>query len=300
MKAFCGLGVLFLVASQDCDDDLPKMMLLQTHHLEAKVSHAKDEVATARQELAMAYVPFNFGHTVSVKALEEGIRWGDCGSREPLSDCLGWQVSEVTGCNLMYTPSQHWPLKAAASYFGNRSVFAILRDPYERLVAQFRGTYSKEHPELGCDVDAGVKKMMEEYLESLNAGKPWANNCNYLPQAEFFEGQFGASIAVDNRLFPDSMNQIFQENGYDLKILTEEVSHVDGCDSKWAADLSKETKELVYKVYHRDFALLCERFGYCDFSENVCLTRVPEMCPPQLFEWNDEKRMYIPKETKRE
>jgi len=31
------------------------MMLLQTHHLEAKVGHAKDEVATARQELAMAY-----------------------------------------------------------------------------------------------------------------------------------------------------------------------------------------------------------------------------------------------------
>lgn len=87
---------------------------------------------------------------MSVKALEKGIRWGDCGSREPLSatlaeetdhktnplccvadlgwatllslalnalksyiygafhqfcdvskDCLGWQVSEVTGCNLM-------------------------------------------------------------------------------------------------------------------------------------------------------------------------------------------------------
>lgn len=104
---------------EDCDDDLPKMMLLQTHHLEAKVRHAKDEIAT-RQELSMAYaselnwhwmlnafsieerswslpwtsistsfwhfeVPFNFGHTVSVKALEEGIRWGDCGSRVPLS-----------------------------------------------------------------------------------------------------------------------------------------------------------------------------------------------------------------------
>lgn len=61
-----------------------------------------------------------------------------------------------------------------------------------------------------------------------------------------------------------------------------------------------ESGQKFLQVYHRDFALLCERFGYCDFSENVCLTRVPEMCPPQLFEWNDEKRMYIPKETKRE
>lgn len=175
---------------------------------------------------------------------------------EPLKSHLTTRQLEHDKC-VRYTPSQHWPLKAAASYFGNRtwvkasqftlitywfmafrcwqdkwlaveahtacwgSVFAILRDPYERLVAQFRGTYSKEHPELGCDVDAGVKrlerdrrcslreihlkgsvgsikkrlrrslgsgsenprKMMEEYLESLNAGKPWANNCNYLPQA---------------------------------------------------------------------------------------------------------------------
>lgn len=32
------------------------------------------------------------------------------------------------------------------------------------------------------------------------------------------------------------------------KVLCSKVSHVDGCDSKWAADLSKETKELVYKA----------------------------------------------------
>ena len=37
------------------------------------------------------------------------------------------------------------------------TIFGILRDPYERMVAQFRGTYRLEHPELGCDVDAGVK-----------------------------------------------------------------------------------------------------------------------------------------------
>ena len=149
------------------------------------------------------------------------------------------------------------------------------------------------------------------------------------------------------------------------------VSHVGGCDSKWAADLSPETKALVYKavtmpglhntsqyfrafqwgqngrgpngwihnlhndeswcnigihgffvfpsrcmhtvrppthhtfphssphdalqVYHRDFDLLCKEFGYCDPTENVCLTRVPEMCPPQLFEWNADRKIYEPK-----
>ena len=41
-------------------------------------------------------VPFNFGHTVSVKALEEGIRWGDCGSREPLSATLAEETDHKT------------------------------------------------------------------------------------------------------------------------------------------------------------------------------------------------------------
>ena len=48
----------------------------------------------------------------------------------------------------------------------------------------------------------------------------------------------------------------------------------------------------VLQVYHRDFDLICNEFGYCDPTENVCLTRVPGMCPPQLFEWNDDKKIY--------
>ena len=48
----------------------------------------------------------------------------------------------------------------------------------------------------------------------------------------------------------------------------------------------------VLQVYHRDFDLICKEFGYCDPTENVCLTRVPGMCPPQLFEWNEDKKIY--------
>eukprot|EP00913_Durusdinium_trenchii_P024188 g22710.t1 len=136
------------------------------------------------------------------------------------------------------------PLRFGGYGCGNR----ILRDPYERLVAQFRGTYRLEHPELLCDVDAGVKMMLQNYLAEVQAGNPWAENCNYLPQAEFFDQPFGGTIFVDNRHFPDSMNE--------------------------------------------DFELLCKHFGYCDRNESICLKRVPEMCPPQLFDWNSEKEMY--------
>lgn len=51
---------------------------------------------------------------------------------------------------------------------------------------------------------------------------------------------------------------------------------------------------MILQVYRRDFDLLCQQFGYCDPNENVCLTRVPEMCPPQLFTWNEGKKVYEP------
>lgn len=57
------------------------------------------------------------------------------------------------------------PLRFGGYGCGNR----ILRDPYERLVAQFRGTYRLEHPELLCDVDAGVKMMLQNYLAEVQA-----------------------------------------------------------------------------------------------------------------------------------
>lgn len=278
-----GHGALLLAwaAALECEDSQGVYLLQHQHQL-----------ARRNKSLVMSYVPFNFGHTVAEKVAAYGIKWGDCGSRDPIEDCVGWEKSEVTGCDMMYTPGKLWPKDLAESYFGNRTIFGILRDPYERLVAQFRGTYRLEHPELLCDVDAGVKMMLQNYLAEVQAGNPWAENCNYLPQAEFFDQPFGGTIFVDNRHFPDSMNEVFKDFGYGIHIATAEVSHVSGCDEKWAADLSQETRDLVYQVYHRDFELLCKHFGYCDRNESICLKRVPEMCPPQLFDWNSEKEMY--------
>mmetsp|Transcript_9439 Transcript_9439/g.17491 ORF Transcript_9439/g.17491 Transcript_9439/m.17491 type:complete len:290 (-) Transcript_9439:75-944(-) len=269
-----------------CDEECPEMVsLLQT---------SSPRVAP-QKNLAMVYVPFNFGHTVSEKAASLGIYWGDCGSREPVEGCLGYMKSDVTGCDLMYTPGKLWPAELAKVYFGNRTTFGILRDPFERMVAQFRGTYRLKHPELGCDLNRGIKMMMQEYLAAVGSGNPFTENCNYLPQAEFFDDPFGAHEAVDNRLFPKSANELFSSHGLPLQIATEEISHVEGCEDKWAGDLDNEAKGMIRKVYQRDFDLICQRFGYCDLDEATCLQGVPTMCPEALFEWDERAKMYVPR-----
>ena len=52
-------------------------------------------------------------------------------------------LSDVTGCPMYFTPPKYWPGDLAKAYLGGKKVFGILRNPYERLVAMFRGGYSE-------------------------------------------------------------------------------------------------------------------------------------------------------------
>jgi len=207
-----------------------------------------------------------------------------------------FQISEVSGQPLYFTPPKYWPQDVAARYFGNKTIFGVLRDPYERLVAEFRGndaTYGGINEFFAtCDVNSAVKEMMKEALNSTN---PFVKNCAYLPQAEYFDGPYGIQLAVDNRRFPTSMNEVFEAHGYTDYIGTESILHVDGCNDVWAGDLDAETRQMVRQVYARDFELLCKHFGYCDAEANTCLQEVPQMCPPKLFTWNHNLARYFPK-----
>jgi len=271
---------------------------LHTHLATNRIVDRKLLVNNDTENLVMAYIPYNFGHTVALKAMENGIEWGDCGERIdegiPYSGtCLGHQTNEATGCENMYTPGKYWPSDLAEEYFGDKQIFGLLRDPYERMVAQFRGSGASMYPELhaACDINNGVKQMMRDIM----ASDQFAANCNHLPQAEFFDQPFGATIASDVRFFPDDMNDLLESKGLSaLHIADEEVDHITGCNDHWAGDLDCEARGLVYQYYQRDFELICKELGHCDLDENVCLTRVEEMCPTTLFAWDAENWEFEP------
>mmetsp|Transcript_24784 Transcript_24784/g.53899 ORF Transcript_24784/g.53899 Transcript_24784/m.53899 type:complete len:354 (+) Transcript_24784:171-1232(+) len=295
------------------------VQLLQTgatRRAEAKSHEQKleeeQEGQLKKEELVLAHIPFNFGHTVEKVALfgsgadtlgqyrlvmsefntpiTPEQRWNTINRlKRPNSVVWGHMnpdlgtKSPVTGCPMYYTPQKFWPQDLAEAYFGNKTVFGILRDPYERLVSIFRGNYvgyGGFRPELfaTCDVDGAVQQMMKDYL----AGNKYGGGCTFVPQAEYFENPHGITLAVDNRLFPQSMNDVFDAHGYhQFQITEQDILHVDGCPNVWAGDLSCETKAMVRQVYKADFELLCEKFGYCT-EENTCIKGVPNMCPKDL------------------
>lgn len=280
--------------------------------------------------LVLAHIPYNFGHTVEINGLlgtrrplhavmrAFALRGGPLREKSPsflqpprfvvdwvlrfmsVSGAEFWglfypgldQISNVTGCSMYLSPQKHWPKDLADEYFSGRKVFGILRDPYERLVAQFRGSLGKNYGgDWGefrkvCDVNGGIKKGLKGYI---SAKDPFAFGCTFLPQAEYFDQPFGIQVPIDTREFPDSMNKVFMEHGYSHFVIdTDDLLHVTGCNEKWAADFDNETRGLIKEIYARDFKLLCEHFGYCDDDELACLPLVPEMCPAARTKCRDK------------
>jgi len=263
------------------------------------------------------HVPFNFGHTVESVAMIEDTpsrgltyamylgslggpgnvltrqaTWNEVNEmRRPGGEVWGHAnpdlqvMSNITNCTTFFTPQKYWPPELADSYFGNKTVFGLLRDPFERLVAIFRGqfdNYGGDYAEFAetCDVNSAVKLMMKKTI----AGDVFRDGCVFVPQAEYFDGPHGITLPVDNRLFPQSMNKVFAAYGYsDSHINVSDIYHVEYCTEVWSGDLDCETRQLVKDFYRRDFELLCEHFGYCNDDENTCIQGVPTMCPTKVL-----------------
>lgn len=276
------------------------------------------------RDLVFVHVPYNFGHTIEkvlafgsgsfarakfavlyVKSKDQNAsldstesemeEYGSLVNKMTGKDATLWGMMEPmlhgtssVGCPTYLTPPKHWPDQLAKEYIGNRSSFGMLRDPYERLVAIFRGSaggetgsgYGGDYQKYSdtCDVDGAVRQMLAKVQED-----PFAEGCTFLPQSEYFDGDLGIKIPVDNRMFPMSVNTVLQEHGYGEEVIkSKDIEHVSGCTEVWSAALSPETRALVRKVYKRDFELLCENFGYCDDDESTCLQHVPGMCPKNM------------------
>jgi hypothetical protein len=209
-----------------------------------------------------------------------------------------WAISNVTGCNLYYTPAKHWPPGLAREQFGGRSTFGILRDPYDKMANEFRrqvqgidsvfnwqtrpqidareGDRAREGEEYAkyyatCDVNGYLAAELTKY----KAGDRFRGNCALVPQADYFDPPFGVAVPVDNRQFPDSFNQLMADYNYPTMNVT---IHNWACVNVSAYSLNAEVKALIKEIYARDFELLCSYFGYCDRDEMTCLEQIPNMC----------------------
>jgi len=194
------------------------------------------------------------------------------------------EKSAATGCTLAATPPKYWPEELATKYFAwddkqNRTVVGVLRDPYDKIVHEFRlraeGAGEDESADKtlyeSCDVNSWVKQE----LRSAQKDKFHAN-CNFLPQAEYFEGPNGINLPIDGRLLPLSFNEVMERHGYPtIHMATTAVSLK--CEVS-SFSLDAEARAMVKEMYARDLALICKHFGYCNTDEIMCMSHLTGMC----------------------
>merc|ERR550539_95950 len=230
--------------------------------------------------------------TVSSMAQPNAPIWG------PLNPDLQ-QASEL-GYPMYYTPAKYWPKALAEQYFGNKTVFGILRDPYERVLAMFRATGGVargwQYEDDGRNCAARLNAFVKDSLSPLVfAQMPHPPSPNLHVQADYFEGPYAIQEVLDLDTFPQSANALLQQHGYNVNIQENDMMHVIGCDSTFTDDLDDEARTLIERYYARDFKLRCERLGHCDKKAYHCALGSPGMCPQRLYTWEASTKMYVRK-----
>lgn len=333
---------------QEVGDELPPHTSLLQRNLNlqlkfqlAPLRTGPNAPANITDPLVFAHVPCNFGHSVELYALgqpddikavylsnlapdyadqlwimnnlakaPDGVLWG-------MMHPAARPIDEATGCNLYYVPGYMWPQKAASLYFGEATPFGFLRDPYDKMVNEFRQqvqgidsaytfltraqvSFREGHMErenatykqwyASCDVNAYLQAELGFYKQG--GRQRFRDNCHLLPQVEFFIKQpHGAKVYVDVRTIPNSFDGVMEAHGYPYRMNM--AIHNWMCNNISAYTLTEETKALIREVYAEDFKLICEQFGYCDDKEVTCLEQIPDMCggkpgnPPPNSTTND-------------
>jgi len=316
--------------TERCDKEEEESVALIQTKMERDPAFADVSYAMmAQRDLAFVHVPMNFGNSVTEQAAlgsGSGLSWGEVtaagtkgwdyvnsiaqerpsfwGPMNPdLQKKSNWNgkgfLSTNDGCPLYYTPQQHWPEDLAKSYFGNRTIFGNLRDPYDRFLAMLRGMIggtvqglqNSTAEECGEDFSEKIKTILPQF-----ASLPTALRCQIQEQAPFFEGSHKITEILDLAQFPANAQQVLDEHGYDnVKLEPWEMHHVAGCDNTCDYDLDEDAKTLMQQFYARDFALIKSVFGHENNGGTACTCckGVPGMCPPKEYAWDTSMEMSV-------
>ena len=161
---------------------------------------------------------------------------------------------------LWHTP-WHW-FRDDHNPYQNKSLFAVVRNPYERVVSEFfYSCKSKDHPGLCNDTTSTtMNQFIQKKSKTCLMGKCGGH---FLPQHLYIYDLEGNQI-IDHILRFEALNEDFSAlmTLYDLPIdipgkknVRNDTGLTGVSGTMTVANLTKETIEVINEVYAGDFAL---------------------------------------------
>lgn len=193
--------------------------------------------------LKFVHITKNAGTSIENVAWQHDILWG----RNDLEYLSGYKVQkEHTHTSLWHIPLKYFE----ENPYANHNVFAVIRNPFERVVSEFHCAHFGYH-DLHCSVEKFNHWLVKKIEE--NTGSD-----HFAPQSNYIFDDQGAPL-VEHLIRYESIDSDFYDlmRRYDLPV---KLNRKDNSKSDrhpfTIEDLSQQTREKIFEYYRDDFELL--------------------------------------------
>merc|ERR1719276_843286 len=246
------------------------------------VTHRADLIEPLANEDAagsifFAHIPKNAGTAIEHAGFESGVVWGR-NAFLAMNLTFGWlggrSMPDNHVCSLHHIPPGQF---AGPNPYDGRRVFCVTRDPYDRIVSDYRymtknagkwwtplywwfGLHRNGmNTRLLCSPH-GLNLFIQRSLLIYQQGQRFLNDCHMIPQTEYIWSenmhQWCDDIIPINEL-STRFDALMSEIGSNVRLPDERSNDSgDQCPGLSARDLSDRTVRMIDLVYKDDFEML--------------------------------------------
>jgi len=215
-------------------------------------------------DLKFVHIPKNAGTSIENSVLKNNIKWGfrDWSKKENNKFIENswksfkkkgkwWNRStnntykDTKGCYPWHKPPDEL---GRTIYTKDDELLCVVRNPYTKIISAYKYANGKKASK------EGLNTFIKDKLTHFKKNERW-NGCHILPQYKYTHGH----IKCDHILKFENLDNDFKKLNENKNITNIKLDKNNKSNSKLNInDLTQESKDLIYKVYKKDFEL----FGY--------------------------------------
>ena len=216
-------------------------------------------------DLKFVHIPKNAGTSIENSALKKNIFWGFRDWSKKKDNKLienSWKSFKTKGKWINRSTNNPMPNNKTGCYPWHKTpdelgktiykeeddLFCVVRNPYSKIISAYKYAHGKKSSK------EGLNQFIKEKLTNFNKNERW-NGCHILPQYKYTHG----NIKCNHILKFENLDEDFKKLNEKYNIYNINLPKNNKSKSKLnISDLTQESKDLIYKVYKKDFEL----YGY--------------------------------------
>ena len=199
-----------------------------------------------KQKVSFLHIPKNAGTYIEKVGKENGYEWG-------IYNKTTQKEKSNINCTHWHVPPKYMK-GVGKDYYKNSSTFCVLRNPYERIISEFKyiNRGNKENV-----TKENLNKYIHKLPEIIKKNK-FSQDCHLLPQYEYIYDDYGNRICDHILDFDNLGRDINALNSY-YKLGLTKIDHSKKNTTSFSKlnknDLDEKSLQIIKQLYKKDFEL---------------------------------------------